>query len=349
MPIDVEFVAALVAVFQEQGWQVQAWDSRYPNPLRLRLQRQDQQQNLIVYARRVTRQRSDTSSHNRPPGEMHMQMTFDDSQRGRGIRNRLQFEPDSVTVLWGFFEYSEASEYLIAAFDPAQHAEYGYSKSIQVKYETLARAQRLGVTFQERSNGEVIVALPLTEVLTYLDEADSFHNTSLRVEAKQEAQLSPEGTRALDTREQAVPELHATERRRVIREVSQALRDARFSRAIRDVYERCAICGFQYDDVLDAAHIIPVSEGGTDTYENGMGLCPTCHRMYDRGLVLVDENYMIHLNTDYAEEYNQQGRADSLDDLQQRLRTKLWLPTDEAHHPSRTSLQQVFHQRRGSR
>lgn len=120
----------------------------------------------------------------------------------------------------------------------------------------------------------------------------------------------------------------------------------RFPEESNKVYQRCAICGFQYDYVLDAAHIVPVAEGGTDTYDNGLGLCPNCHRMFDRGLILVDETGQIHLHPQRAENYAAQGLADSLDNLRQSLRKQLWLPDDPQYHPSAENLRRAFEARR---
>ena len=46
----------------------------------------------------------------------------------------------------------------------------------------------------------------------------------------------------------------------------------------------CAICGWDIART-DAAHIVPHGEGGPDTVENGVILCPNHHRMFDSGLI----------------------------------------------------------------
>ena len=39
--------------------------------------------------------------------------------------------------------------------------------------------------------------------------------------------------------------------------------------------EKCEICG--WDEIVQIHHIIPRNQGGPDTLENYMGLCPNCH------------------------------------------------------------------------
>jgi predicted restriction endonuclease len=143
-----------------------------------------------------------------------------------------------------------------------------------------------------------------------------------------------------------LPELVPRERRQMITEIARYIRNFRFAQAIRAVYDRCAICGFQYDEILDAAHIIPVAESGTDTYDNGLGLCPRCHRMFDKGFVLVDEAGKIYINPRYAEEYDQIGKAGSLQTLRETLREHIWQPEGEAQRPSPANLRRTFQARR---
>ena len=251
----------------------------------------------------------------------------------------------------GFYPVDEKN-WIIAAYDSQRHREYAYSKSLQVKQESIDTAQRIGIAFQIRTNDEVIVVFHIDGILEYLHLAEELHE--LTVETKPEKdmvddlEVLPQVQEAFEAvhRFENVPQLVPEERRQVVREVVNFVRKDSFVRGIKAVYERCAICGFQYDYVLDAAHIVPVAEEGTDTYDNGLGLCPTCHRMYDRGFILVDETGAIFINTRHAEEYEQIGRAGSLEDLSKTLRKTLWLPEDEHYHPSPENLRRTFLQRR---
>lgn len=51
---------------------------------------------------------------------------------------------------------------------------------------------------------------------------------------------------------------------------------------------RCAVCGVEVPTLLDAVHITPRSEGGTDDARNGLVLCALHHRAFDANLFAID-------------------------------------------------------------
>ncbi len=350
MAFDREFAEALIKAMADAGWVATLPAEELPNPLDIAFFGHDTSRRLIIHARRITPQFSPESDHHRPPGELHTQMIFDGDQRGAGVRNYLRFAEGAETLLFGF--YPTADSYVVAAYDPERHHEYAYSKSLQVKQQTIDQALRMGIAFHLRESEETVVVFHLSEIAAYLNNAREFHNLTFSVVSEAiEESTSPIVRRVFDTRvdPDQLPLLVAEERKRAVAEVERYIRDHRFSQAIKSVYDRCAICGFQYDYVLDAAHIVPVSEGGTDTYDNGLGLCPNCHRMFDNGLVLVDETGRIYINTHYTEKYDQMGLAGSLETLRSTLRETLWLPRDKKHHPSPENLRRTFEKHRQSR
>lgn len=68
-------------------------------------------------------------------------------------------------------------------------------------------------------------------------------------------------------------------------------RDAGFRIAsLRRYGTKCAVCDINVVDLLDAAHIVPKSENGTNDVRNGIVLCCLHHRAYDRGLFAINPN-----------------------------------------------------------
>lgn len=346
MPFDRKFAEAFVQAMANSGWRTILPAGEMANPLALTFSGPQKQLRLIIHARRLTPQSSPTSTHNRPEGEMHTQMLFDGDQKGKGARNYLRLVDGAQTLLLGF--YPIQGSYVVAAYDPQKHREYSYSASLQIKEETILKALETGFALSVRKNAETVAAFHIDEITTYLDHAHEFHDLllDLNLEAADDA---PSAVREVFSRSLHIgdaPHLEAKQRRQVMVETARYIREKNFEQGIKRVYDRCAICGFQYDYILDAAHIIPVSEGGTDTYDNGLGLCPTCHRMYDKGFILVDGEGTIYINPYYAKMFEELERAGSVATLRKTLRKTLWLPSDEQYHPSPHYLQRVFEMRR---
>lgn len=53
---------------------------------------------------------------------------------------------------------------------------------------------------------------------------------------------------------------------------------------------RCALCAVSCKDLLEAAHLCPVADGGCDDARNGLVLCRNHHRALDRGLLSFNED-----------------------------------------------------------
>lgn len=112
-----------------------------------------------------------------------------------------------------------------------------------------------------------------------------------------------------------------------------------FKREVPKVYNyTCCISGFRIDVVdnismIDACHIVPFSESYNDTISNGLALTPTLHRAFDRGLISIDNDYKVLVNSNFSElnrtPYN----------IKQFAGIRLLLPNDEQFFPSLSSLE----------
>lgn len=72
-------------------------------------------------------------------------------------------------------------------------------------------------------------------------------------------------------------------------EISRRERDPRFSFRVFGRYGAvCAVCGLTVARLLDAAHIIPVADGGSNDARNGLPLCPTHHRAFDHDAFTIN-------------------------------------------------------------
>jgi hypothetical protein len=88
----------------------------------------------------------------------------------------------------------------------------------------------------------------------------------------------------------------AAERAR--RATSVLVRNAKFSQTVRKAYNsKCAMCGLGID-LVEGAHILPVSAiGSTDDVWNGIALCRNHHRAFDMHRIYIDpDNFNIRMH-----------------------------------------------------
>jgi hypothetical protein len=79
------------------------------------------------------------------------------------------------------------------------------------------------------------------------------------------------------------------ERRTAVRQVEARVGQQRFKFLVFQRYgERCAVCGISAPRLLDAAHLRPKRERGTDDPRNGLVLCVSHHRALDAGLFAIE-------------------------------------------------------------
>lgn len=82
---------------------------------------------------------------------------------------------------------------------------------------------------------------------------------------------------------------------------SRTIRDASFRRSVLEAYDgTCAVTGLKIVDgrglpEAQAAHIVPVVEGGPDVVQNGIALSATVHWLFDRHLIALSEDWRLIL------------------------------------------------------
>ncbi len=78
-------------------------------------------------------------------------------------------------------------------------------------------------------------------------------------------------------------------------------RDAAFRQDVLEAYDHtCCICGSKFvvgaASCMEAAHVIPRSQRGADTLVNGICLCPIHHWAFDRGLLTINEHWLVRVS-----------------------------------------------------
>lgn len=69
-----------------------------------------------------------------------------------------------------------------------------------------------------------------------------------------------------------------------------------------DVYKRygtgCAVCGVNVKGLVQAAHLVPKKNGGSDDARNGLPLCANHHLAFDGGYWSMDPDLKLHAKAD---------------------------------------------------
>ena len=116
-------------------------------------------------------------------------------------------------------------------------------------------------------------------------------------------------------------------------------RSPKFRQMMLEVYaHRCAMCGIQLD-LVDAAHIVPHAHPqGFDIVSNGLALCALHHRSFDTGLLYVQGDYSIHVNSARVRHLRMMGKTNGLQRYIQQLRRELLLPSEDNWRPAPDNL-----------
>jgi putative restriction endonuclease len=253
----------------------------------------------------------------RPTDEYRIQVT--------GYRSFLHDGEFYPTIL-GWYEGMG----VFAAFDYSYHVgELGYSSSIQVKIEALRKASIDGFSYTVKSNGETVYAFKPDYFLSYLEVLDERVELPTNQEENEkilEAIVSQSEEEAIATSPEG--------RKEVTRIVRKAYRRCNFRDKVLTVYNRtCAFCGLQLE-LIDAAHIIPVSDPrSNDSIFNGIALCRNHHKAYDAGLTYIEEDYSIQVNNNVLASLEEKRLLGGLDYFKEGLREIAIVPTDENLRP----------------
>ncbi|QFU83380.1 HNH endonuclease [Natronorubrum aibiense] len=129
--------------------------------------------------------------------------------------------------------------------------------------------------------------------------------------------------------EQDPPEL--TESTTEYTETERRVRSSAFRRAVLDAYdETCAVCGAQRkspagNPEVEAAHIYPKSEDGSDDVRNGLALCKFHHWTFDTGWISISDDLEVIVR-------NESG-SETYKDLISYDGCSLHLPQNPQHRP----------------
>jgi len=116
------------------------------------------------------------------------------------------------------------------------------------------------------------------------------------------------------------------------------IRGGLFKKTIPKIYNHsCCISGMRIEtsqnaQMIDACHIIPFSISNDDTIPNGLSLSPNLHRAFDRGLITINQDYIVRISPTVTEN-------ETVFSLSQFNGNQITLPEKPSWYPSPESLQ----------
>lgn len=317
-----DLLSIIARSISDCGWSVLYLDNPVIHPFRLQIYRNDESYRLRIYIWNLTH----GGGSARPRSEYRIQIT--------GLPTSY-FEPEigGKTLILGWWD----DVGVFAGFDYNKHSGLlGSSPSIQIREQYLRNAHINGFSACDKGNEEIAIAFKPSFFIEYVRDLESLHGFGESEYDLSVLETVAENPYAVNDEE---IELTSWTRQTVIQTVKKRLRDSSFQDRVLTAYNyRCAMCGVQLD-LVQAAHIVPVShEDGTDYTSNGMALCALHHYAYDRGLVFVDEDYSIELNQSKVNKLRAISRDEGLEEFTEALRALILLPPATTDRPHRDYL-----------
>ena len=188
-----------------------------------------------------------------------------------------------------------------------------------------------GFSFITKGNEEIAIGFRPDQFLAYALNSELLHAQGTDLPT---VNLLSRAASLQEITQDEIEQIPA-ERQRVVQTLSRLSRDTSFRRKVTTAYEyRCAVTRMQLR-LIDAAHILPVGiEGSNDEVANGLSLSPTYYRAYDRGLIYLDEDFVMRINREKEQELIHVGLAGGLQDFKQYLDRRIHLPLDLSQRPN---------------
>ncbi|WP_343633425.1 HNH endonuclease [Fluviicola sp.] len=296
----------IINALNDDGWNVLFLHDPRDHPFDLRIFNENETHDIKIYVWNLTH----GGGAARAADEYRIQIT--------GVNQFESFQNGKVLIL-GWWDEGQ----VFAGFDFNFHREVlGHSPSIQIKEEALRNGYVNGFGIWQKGNNEIAIAIRpdfLGEYIKRLEELHSFGE-------------SPQDLALLDnvienpTINNVQIEQVTIERRETVQIIRKKIRDNSFKNRVLTAYSgSCAFCGVQLK-LVDAAHIIPVENNGTDETSNGIALCALHHRAYDRRLIAFDETYRIMVNVNQMNNLTSLSLDGGRENFENSLRPIIILP-----------------------
>ncbi|MCK1981982.1 MULTISPECIES: phage lytic cycle repressor MrpR family protein [Peribacillus] len=100
-----------------------------------------------------------------------------------------------------------------------------------------------------------------------------------------------------------------------------------FRDLVMSVYDKCTITGENVHITLEACHIQPYINRESNHIQNGLLLRVDIHKLFDNGLIIIDDNYTVRISPLLSSDYYQSLNG-----------KRIHLPKDKRFYPSKKAL-----------
>lgn len=131
--------------------------------------------------------------------------------------------------------------------------------------------------------------------------------------------------------------LDASARRHYLALVKRRAGQAVFRESVLTAYgSQCTLCRLKHRELLDAAHIIPDSEGGGLNVPNGLSMCKIHHAAYDANILGVRPDHVAEVRADILDEVDGPMLRHGLQELHG---SPIHVPRTPRHRPDQVALE----------
>jgi len=241
---------------------------------------------------------------------------------------RIQIKiPNYESVLRNDILLGYYGDGVFVGYDASKHLNPQWSSSMQIKKDILEKAYINGFQNHTNKKKETVVAFNSSYFGVYIQNYKEIHGIIDGNIIKSEN---------FTTEDKNVDK----ERDIIYQTIKKKIRAADFRRKVLGAYSsRCCFCDLQLN-ITEAAHILPVSEkNSTDDVVNGVCLCPNHHKVYDNGLLYINEQYQIIPNKYKADKLKEIKLDSGFEHFINNTRNIIALPSNKVDYPSISYIQ----------
>jgi len=213
---------------------------------------------------------------------------------------------------------------------------------LRIPPDLLDKGLRDGMAFSEWMNQwkfrEAMVAFRPDLLLDYVQALEDIHYTIKSSQAHEYMQIW-----SLETAPPtSMLALVSGDEKDAIKKTEKRIRDKDFRKRILAAYDnRCAVTGVKLK-LVDAAHIYPAKfKDSTEAVGNGILLSPTLHRAYDRGLIFLDEEYVMRINEKKVSRLVRDRLDDGIEEFRSLLEKQIHLP-EPGQRPDKSYIEKAL-------